>query len=288
MDRDFLKRLEHLRLRLKRLGRRRGEGAGGEVPERGGRAEFHGHRAYAPGDDLRAVDWAAYARTERLYVKEFTREKGRDNSILLDASRSMESGDPSKWEYGCRVAAALAYLGLADGERVRVALCGDGSPVATPWLEGEKRFAEAAEFLSRASPAGGDRPIWGLSDDGGARNARRTAAVTDLLFDATHREGLFRALAAGEGGVFQVLAREEAEPDLLAGEWEFVDAETGRTRRMAVGEIASDAYRRELERFSREGDLHARRHGLFLGRSVTVRPFEDFLFEELSRARWYI
>jgi len=73
-------------------------------------AEPVGYREYNRGDDIRLIDWKVYARTERLFVREHEEERNITAHILLDVSRSMGYGEPTKLEYGLMVGAGVAYL----------------------------------------------------------------------------------------------------------------------------------------------------------------------------------
>jgi len=82
-------------------------------PHRGFSVEFSEHREYAPGDDLRHLDWVAWGRTDRYYIKQYEQETNLRAYVLLDVSASMNYryvGDVTKFQYGCFLAACLAYL----------------------------------------------------------------------------------------------------------------------------------------------------------------------------------
>ena len=85
-------------------------------PYRGFAIEFAQHREYAPGDDVRHVDWKVQAKTERLYIKQYEQETNFVAHLLLDGSESMNygSGELSKLEYGKMMAACLSYLILSQ------------------------------------------------------------------------------------------------------------------------------------------------------------------------------
>jgi len=91
-------------------------------PYHGFSVEFAEHREYAPGDDLKHLDWKVFGRTDRLYVKEYELETNLRSHILLDTSESMEyrSGETSKLELACFVAASMAYLILRQQDSVGV------------------------------------------------------------------------------------------------------------------------------------------------------------------------
>src|ERR1700760_3055758 len=119
LDPAFVRELEALRRRLAVLVQ---SGAGGErvSRRRGSSAEFQDHRPYAPGDDLRRVDWAAFARTGEPVLKLFRAEEDSLLRLLLDASASRGFGAPKKLDVARRVAAAIGYLALANGQRAQV------------------------------------------------------------------------------------------------------------------------------------------------------------------------
>ncbi len=83
-------------------------------PDFGFSQEFAEYRTYAPGDDLRHVDWNLYARTERMYLKRYRGETNSQLTVLLDASKSMDytSGPPKKMDYARFIAASLLYLAV--------------------------------------------------------------------------------------------------------------------------------------------------------------------------------
>src|SRR5438309_3377529 len=118
-DSDFLKKLEYLSLVSKRVFR------GSILAQRrtmqlGGGIEFADHREYTPGDDFRYLDWNLYARHEELLLKRFQEEEDLHVYLLLDCSRSMAFGRPPKFDFARQMTAALAYIALADLDRVAV------------------------------------------------------------------------------------------------------------------------------------------------------------------------
>src|SRR5438874_1422218 len=118
-DSDFLKKLEYLSLISKRVFR------GSLMAQRrtlqlGTGIEFADHREYTPGDDYRYIDWNLYARHDELLLKRFQEEEDLHVYFLVDCSRSMAYGSPPKFDFARQVAAALAYIALADLDRIAV------------------------------------------------------------------------------------------------------------------------------------------------------------------------
>src|SRR2546421_2913131 len=119
LDASILQRLDTLALLTRRPmasgrpGRRRS-------PQAGSSMEFADFRRYSPGDDFRRIDWRAYARLERLFLRVFEAEENITVTILLDCSDSMYHGNPSKATLALQVAAALSYVALKCEDNVIV------------------------------------------------------------------------------------------------------------------------------------------------------------------------
>lgn len=117
--------------------------------------DFAEHRAYMPGDDVRRIDWRVYARTDRLYVKEFEADTNTDLHLLLDISRSMDfaSTGVSKLEYAKFLAASLAYL--STRQRDRIAMVTFDNEVVDYIPPSARHFEQILHHLHRLSAGGG-------------------------------------------------------------------------------------------------------------------------------------
>ena len=109
---EFLRRIDRLRIRSRGVFRGEFKGERRSL-NRGTGVEFADYRVYEIGDDLRYVDWNVYARLDRLFIKLFRAEEDLPINILLDNSKSMGFGQPTKLACAKQVAAALGYVGLA-------------------------------------------------------------------------------------------------------------------------------------------------------------------------------
>ena len=116
--------------------------------QKGSSTEFSDFREYMPGDDIRRIDWNAYGRLDRLYVKEYMEEKEAVVTILLDTSASMEYGKKKKSELACMLTAAFAYLSLNNMDRVLVY---DMQRMQSPLSlsGGRKAFPRLSQWLSQ-------------------------------------------------------------------------------------------------------------------------------------------
>src|ERR1700676_5140876 len=125
LDPQFLHRLEQLELVSRKifLGLMKGER---RSKRKGQSVEFADYRNYVKGDDLRFLDWNLYARLDRLYIRLFQEEEDLHFYVLIDNSLSMDFGAPTKLHYARQVAAALAFVGLVNMDRVAIDVVGDG------------------------------------------------------------------------------------------------------------------------------------------------------------------
>src|SRR5918994_77088 len=116
---QLLAQLERLELVSRKIfrGRMKGER---RSKRKGQSVEFADFRNYVPGDDLRFIDWNLYARLDKLFLKLFLEEEDLHFYCLIDASMSMDFGDPKKLDYAKQLAAALGFIGLVRDDRVRI------------------------------------------------------------------------------------------------------------------------------------------------------------------------
>src|SRR5438876_11898411 len=136
LDGAFARRLERLTL----VSRKRliGQGQGDRRSLRKGSSlEFADYRHYVEGDDPARVDWNIYSRTDTLFVRLYEEEEVLNVHMLVDASRSMDWGEPAKLRYARRLAAALGYIALNASNRAYVSpLTATATSFGTSWVRG--------------------------------------------------------------------------------------------------------------------------------------------------------
>ena len=278
LDADFVRELSLLRRRLK-VDVRSGRQGEHVARRRGGSAEFQEHRPYAPGDDLRRIDWLAFARSGVPVVKTFRAEEDVVVRLLIDASASLDFGNPRKIEVSRRIAAALAYLALADSERVQLLVA--GTP-ATRGLAvvGEPRRGRGAlhavlrelshiEARGQASLAAALRAV--------SERALRPGllvVLSDFLDPGPVAEELARLRAQGHAlTLVQVLSRMELEPD-FEGDLGLLDSETQAEVEVTMDASAIEAYLARLAGLVEELRGAARRLAGRYVRVLTDEPLE--------------
>ncbi len=211
----------------------RGGGLGQHASRaRGEGLEFAQYRAYVPGDDPRRVDWTLYARSDRWFVREAERESPLVLWVLVDASASMGQADAARpdatrLDAAKALAAACLALGERQGDRVGLALVGDGRLALHPPGLGPRHRERALHALAALRPAGGWpdeaglRPLWART-----RPGEGVLLLSDHFDDAGVALLLRLAGAGREASSVQVLTAEERDFP-FAGGHRFRDPESG-------------------------------------------------------------
>jgi uncharacterized protein (DUF58 family) len=254
-------------------------------PRRGQSLEFADYRRYSPGDDLRRVDWNIYARLERVLVKLHQAEDEWTVHLLIDASASMDWGEPHKLTYALRTAAALGYLALAGLDRAVVtAITADGGH-SSPALRGRQSLPRLLDLLAATRPAGPTDLAHGLA---AFAERRRPAGplflLSDLLSPTDVDAGLRALVGAGhEVTVIHILSPDEVAPP-LAGALRLIDHETGEGREVMIDERMLAAYRANLDAWQALLQEQCSRRAITYLPVVTSDPFDDLILGALRRA----
>lgn len=219
--------------------------------KRGGHAEFSEHRAYVAGDDLRRVDWSAFARGGAPVTKVFRAEEDVAVRLVVDTSASSAFGTPPKLEVAKRVAAAVAYLALAESERAEVSSARERLSVTAPPVRGRAGLSTVLRALDGLVASGGTR-LADVVDDALLRYRRPGSLVvlSDFFDPGPWESALGRARAAGHDlSLVQVLADEEVSPP-WDGDVMLVDSETGETVELTFDDDVREAYESRLRGLS--------------------------------------
>jgi uncharacterized protein (DUF58 family) len=151
-------------------------------PYHGFSVEFIEHRQYMPGDEIKRIDWKAYGKTDRFYIKQFEEETNLKSYLVVDASRSMDyasKGNIKKFEYASYVAAALSYLMIEQRDAVGLTLFDESIRVSLPPRATRSYLKELLKELESARPA----------------NKTGTAVALHLIAEQIKRRGLVIVLS---------------------------------------------------------------------------------------------
>jgi len=230
-------------------------GKSGELLGRGtgSSLEFHEYREYTPGDDIRHLDWQAFARTDQLMVRLFRNEVSPNIEVVLDTSCSMNTGRGAKSLVAKQLAAAMMLLAAKLGGRPRLLLLGDDWPVQQLRLE-DLESLQTLTFESLRSMSE-TLQVHSLP----ARQQSVRIVISDFLFphDA---DALVNQLTAGASGAWfvQLLTDWEAAPTAIGGR-HLVDVETGWELDLMVDEAAVAGYAERMTRMQHGLQMAGRR-----------------------------
>jgi len=281
-DDDFLSRLEYLSLVSRRafqgqmMAQRRSRQLGTGI-------EFADHRQYTAGDDFRYLDWNLYARHGELLLKRFQEEQDLHVYLLLDCSRSMLSGDGRKFDLARQLTAALAYIALADLDRVAVCAFADGVLHEFPLTRGKARIVSLLEFLERLQADGDGTSLNQLVSQFAARSPRPGLAVvlSDLFAPDGYTEAIDRLrFQKFEPHLVQIHGPDEADPQLL-GDVELIDAETGEVRQLTITEQQIRSYRNAFANFLKSLSAYCLDNGLGCSITDSSRPYDELVLQML-------
>ena len=281
---DFVRQLEVLRRRLEI--RARSGGAGEHLAKRrGGASEFQEHRPYAAGDDLRRIDWAAYARTGDPVLKVFRAEEDAVARVLVDASASLGYGEPPKLEVAKRLGAAMGYMTLARSERAQLYAGAESLASESPAHRGRAGLPGFLRALDALRPRGGtDLPA---IVDAVVRRSKRAGMLVVLsdFFDAGPvTASLSRAASAGHDVLLvQVVTPDEIEP-ALRGDWTLEDLETGAVVEVTMDAEALAAYALRFAGLCEELRAWARKRSAAYVRVRTDDPLEEAVRRLVARS----
>ena len=270
---EMLAQLERLELVTRKVfrGRMKGER---RSRRRGQSVEFADFRSYVPGDDLRFLDWNLYARLEKLFLKLFLEEEDMHFYALIDASASMDFGDPTKLQYAKQLAAALGFVGLCRADRVKIEPLGAALNRSGPVLRGRPNLWRMLEYVEGIE-AGTNLSLSSGVREFCLRNSGKgiLVLITDLLDKNGYEEAL-RFLLAQDLDVYVIhlLCPEELEPD-VKGDLKLVDCEDQDFAEVTVSRPLLDRYQRTLAAFIDGARQYCTRRGIhymFADTRITV------------------
>ena len=277
LDAATLQRLDTLAL-LTRRSMASGRPGMRRSPLAGSSMEFADYRSYAPGDDFRRIDWRAYARLERLFLRLFEAEENLSVTILVDCSASMQHNE--KAALATNLAAALAYIALKSEDSVLLGALTDRLAAHRRVGSGGHAIWSAGAFLNQLPQAGTTDLNRALYDLGKViTGGGMTIVISDFLAPGGYRPGV-RSLARlrQEVALVQVLAPDEIEPD-LQGDWQLRDSESNASVDVSITPAVLEAYRRQLESYMQELASFAHDHAM----TYAMVPSDTALLDVVQR-----
>lgn len=282
-DDEFQRKLDQLAMVSRRAfaGKMRAER---RTKKSGSGIEFTDHRDYTEGDDLRYLDWNVYQRFGKLQIRLFEEEEDLSVYFVLDCSTSMGFGSGEKLRQAKRVVAALAYVALANLDRVAVSSASEILEKTMQPTRGKQRIFRVFDFLRTVKPTG-------ITDLGealktfAAQHKRRGLAV--LVSDLYDPQGFEKGINALRFAKFEVLVvhlvdETEARPKLL-GDLRVYDCETGDEREVTVTPKILERYREEHAKYRAEIERFCKSKQVPYFAADVSMPFEELVLSVFRR-----
>ena len=244
------------------------------------------HRDYAPGDDVRHLDWRQTARRRQPIVRRFESESATDWTLLLDASSSMATHGAIKWQAAVSMAAAMSYALLELGHRVGLLVFGARVLGECPRGRGQHHYAALARQLTALQPA----PVGERSELGACARRLHGAASVFILSDFLADDEMCRDLGAIVErctALHLVQLTDAADSRLpLAGEVDLVDVETGETMPSRASAQANELAAGERAAMTARLRRYCARSGAAFSDADVAQPWQHTLLDHLVQARF--
>jgi uncharacterized protein (DUF58 family) len=249
-------------------------------PLRGMAIEFSQHREYAPGDDLRHLDYKVLGRTDRYYIKQYEQETNFVAHLLVDGSESMQygSGNTTKFEYARQMAATLGYIILLQRDAVAVSIFDTAARQRRPRTDNMGRMQDILMTLSAFEPMEQTDIAKMLHDLASELKRKGIVILISDLFDDEERilEGIQHLLFGGhEVLVFHVMDHAEIEFP-FAGSVEFIGLERG-VRLTTQPDALRKSYCSEVQAFRDRMRLACERNRCHYVFADTSQPWGEVL-----------
>jgi len=283
LEPEFLRKLEQLELVSRRIfvGRMKGER---KSKRRGSSVEFAEHRNYTFGDDLRHIDWNVYGRLDKLFLKLFLEEEDLHVYTLLDTSLSMDFGTPTKLRYGKQVAAALAFIGLVNHDRVMLDTFSARLDAGLRGIRGRSQMYRVVDYLEHLEPTGrSDLTV--AAREFAIRHAGKgvVVVISDFLDKHGYQDALRYLLARNlDIFVIQVLSQQEVEPDLV-GDLRLIDAEDDEAAEITISAPLLKRYKDNLNTFVGGLKEWCMQRGITYIFTTNVHPFDKLILNYLRQ-----
>ena len=276
-DSEYLKKLEYLYIVSKKIfaGRIKAER---RSTRRGVSVEFADYRNYTPGDDFRYIDWNAFARLDELLLKLYEEREDLHIYFLVDVSQSMTYGELPKLIYAKRVAAALAYIGLSNLDRIGITAFNTTDMNRLPTERGKGKIFTVLNFLDQINGSGETNLEQAFQNFVHQTKRRGLVVLISDLFDPKGFTSGLNMLKFQKHDLFviHIIDEKEADPTLL-GDYHLVDVETNQLRPVTINENHIKRYQTLFQKYCDDLDRYCRQREISLVRTMTKAPFEELI-----------
>jgi len=281
-DSTFLHKIQQLALNARFI--LDGNSAGNRKSRsKGSSVEFSDYREYTPGDDFRRVDWNAYGRFEKLFIKLFMEEREAPVTIFLDVSKSMDWGEPNKTIASRRLAAALAYISLTNFDRVSMACIDEDIQQMCKDVRGKNFFYKVTNVLENIQYTGGSHIQKAIESCHLQSGRGITVLISDFFTQGCFHE-LLKYLIYKKQTVYvcHILSPQETMPSVNESV-KLVDSETGETMDITVTPQLLNSYGKALNNFRSQIEQACIKWGAYYFPFSSEQAVEEMVKEVAER-----
>lgn len=281
-DSEFLKKLDNIALTA-RISMNEGNSGSRKSKAKGSSVEFSDFREYSIGDDFRRIDWNAYGRFDKLFVKLFMEEREALINVFLDSSKSMDFGSPKKSLLSLKLSGIFAFLALNNLDRVSMNSIKGANLIQNPSLMGKNMFNKCLDFLSSVEFSG-TTDISAAIKKKSFNSRGITIIISDFFTKGDIEEGIKYLLFKNQQVVLiHILSPEELNPQ-LGGQVKLVDSESKEGLNLSITPTLLKYYEKNLSSFTNNLKSYCSKMGVSYINISSEEKLEKILFEYLSKA----
>lgn len=283
---DFFKKLNKINMHIN-FKLSSGTQGGRKSKAKGVSVEFSDYREYAPGDDFRRIDWNAYGRFDKFFIKVFMEEREGVFNFFIDKSKSMDYGEVNKKDTALKVVGALSYIALNNLDRVNINTMESGTIKSLKSSTGNKGFQRILKELESMEFDG----TTDLSQSIKRRNLA-SKGISIVVSDFLNNDGLqvledglkYLAFKKQEIVLVQILCEEEINPE-FNNEVTFIDSETGEDLKMSLTPSLINDYKEALKEHNKGVESLVKKYGGKLISVSSSKSIEEIILNDFSKKR---
>lgn len=281
-DTDFLKKLDSIALNAN-ITMSEGSSGSRKSKSKGSSVEFSDYREYTAGDDFRRVDWNAYGRFDRLFVKLFMEEREALINIFIDSSKSMNYGNPKKSTMCLKLSAVFSFLALNNLDRVCINELKDNTVKQSTAVTGRTMFPRCLNTLQNIN----FDKITDLNACMKRKDIRGrgiSIVISDFFMKGSIEETIkYLKYKNQEVVLIHILCPEELNPE-IQGQVRLIDSETKEARNIIVTSNLLRQYEKHLNMFIASIKELANRFGVYYVQVSSSDEIEKIIFEQFTKA----
>lgn len=277
-DSDFIKKLNKIGLSIK-IPMNEGMSGGRRSKAKGSSVEFSDFREYTLGDDFRRVDWNAYGRFDKLFIKLYMEEREALINIFIDKSKSMNFGKGKKSVMALKIAAVFAYLSLNSMDRVCINSFNGYELEKSSSLAGNAMFSRCLEYLQKIE-FNGETSIYRSIIKKDFKGRGISIIISDFLVEENISE-IIKYLRYKNQQVIlvHILSKEELKPE-LQGQIRLIDSETGEYKNLTASAALLKQYEKKVNMFIDGLKEECTKHGASYVQLCSEDTIEKIIFND--------